>query len=46
MLYIWVKYDNEFEPHMSFSIEDKEDALFEIQDLEDQGHKAKFGRGF
>ena len=35
MLYIWIKYDGvkNYEPHISFEDEDKEDALFEIQTL-------------
>ena len=45
MLYIWIKYDGvkNYEPHISFEDEDKEDALFEIQTLRDEGIKAKFG---
>lgn len=48
MLYIWVQYDKQgnYEPHMTFKKSDKEDADFEIQDLKDHGHRAKYGENF
>lgn len=44
--YIWVDYGNGFEPHMTFKKEDKEDAIFELEELKDTGYKAKFGEVF
>jgi hypothetical protein len=48
--YIWVQYDKEgdFEPHMSFdkTKEGRAEAKYELQDLRDQGHKAKQGDAF
>lgn len=48
MLYIYVQYDKQgdFEPHMTFVNREREEALFEIQDLKDHGHRAKFGKKF
>ena len=46
MFYIWVKYDTEYEPHMTFTNEKHEEARFEIEDLKEHGHKAKFGEEF
>jgi hypothetical protein len=48
MFYIWVQYDKqgEYAPHMTFKKCDKDDALFEIDDLKRQGHRAKFGEKF
>lgn len=48
MLYVWVQYEKtgDFEPHMTFKKADRDDALFEIQDLKDHGHRAKLGAKF
>ena len=48
MTYIWVQYDKtgDFEPHMTFKKSEREEADFEIQDLKDHGHRAKFGPKF
>lgn len=49
MFYIWIKYvgtDADYEPHMTFTNEELEEAQFEINDLRDQGYLAKFGREF
>lgn len=48
MLYIWVQHEKtgEFEPHMSFKKAEREDAVFEIDDLKQQDHRAKFGGKF
>lgn len=48
--FVWVNYrDGQgFLPHMTFerTEEGTEDAQFEIQDLKDQGYRAKFGPEF
>lgn len=48
MKYIWVDYKDGhgFVPHMTFKNSEKEEALFEIQDLKDHSYKAKFGEKF
>lgn len=48
MLYIWVQYDKtgEYEPHMTFVKSEREEADFEIDDLKNHGHRAKYGAKF
>jgi hypothetical protein len=42
MLFVWVKYDDEYEPHMVFGDDEKQEARFEIRELKDKGHQVKF----
>ena len=54
LLYIWVRYrdpdtdklEDNWNPHTTFKRSDRDDADFEIQDLRDQGHRAKYGAAF
>ena len=48
MLYVWADYKDGhgYVPHMSFECEDRDDADFEIEDLKDHGHRAKYGKKF
>jgi hypothetical protein len=48
MFYIWVRYDRtgDFQPHMTFKKSERECADFEIRDLKDHGHQAKYGEKF
>jgi|8_EtaG_2_1085327.scaffolds.fasta_scaffold360746_2 hypothetical protein len=42
MLFVWVKYDNEYEPHMVFGDDEKQEARFEVRDLRDKGYQVRF----
>jgi len=46
MTYIWIFEEDEWAPHMSFEASEKEEALFELDDLKASGYEAEFGPSF
>ena len=46
MLYIWICEEDEWAPYMSYEASEKEEALFELDDLKASGYEADFGPSF